>query len=374
MAKYGTHSLEEIGIGTKIVHSYTIDTSKFSRSIDVTAALKAKYEGAKFQAGMSIDAEYHDAPWNDRSAVSIKIFTYGTSDNQLAEITDLSKGLGEHPLAVLRQGWHNPTLIKFYPSSLKPLWKVQGLMTREKAAEFERRFTDRARSAQGSIAMLFEGLQPLYLLSTEAGASKKYRLERTVHYKGDKGDWTLENDGKPWLYTSAEAKPGMAPLRELALNDDPATVRYETDAWIELIQQHASRDGYRWSVTGRVPGYVYENTGTATQVPKNAEAVYAFYDKNLVAASGVFYSHLKELVWDKGHWKAASEASLSDQEVFRLAKARIDAEWKSQSWFYKLFHDKPTVSLALSGYQAGDSSSLLYLSFGIPHWYALSAG
>jgi len=52
MEKYGTHCLEEVGIGTKIVHSYTIDTSKFSRKMDVTAALKAKYVGGSFKAGL----------------------------------------------------------------------------------------------------------------------------------------------------------------------------------------------------------------------------------------------------------------------------------------------------------------------------------
>lgn len=110
MEKYGTHCLEEVGIGTKIVHSYTIDTSKFSRSMDMTAAIKAKYKSGSFNAGMNVDSEYHDAAWSDRSAVSAKIFTYGTSDNQLAEITDLSQGLNEHPAARLAQSHADPVL------------------------------------------------------------------------------------------------------------------------------------------------------------------------------------------------------------------------------------------------------------------------
>jgi hypothetical protein len=377
MAKYGTHCLEDIGIGTKIVHSYTIDTSKFSKEIDVTAALKAKYEAASFHAGVEVEGEYHDAAWRDRSAVSIKIFTYGTSDTQLAEITDLSQGLGQHPLAVLRQGWHNPTLIKFYDSSLKPLWKVEGLMTPEKAQAFEAGFTAKAAAAQAEIGYLFQGLQPVYLLSRSTGDRKKYRLERKPHYRSGDKDWAIENDGKPWLYLSAKPRPGMAQLLELVLNDDTDTVRYETEVWGNVLAR-LPIEGYAWSRSGRTLGYVYENRGPdGPPIPADACPVYAFYDKDGQASRGIFYSFLRELVWDSGQWKPLEEGRIIDIEFRRAAQARLDREWDSHDWFYKAFHEKPQLGEFHGGFAGdatGDPAAAWLFTFGIPHWYALNSG
>jgi hypothetical protein len=369
MEKYGTHCLEEIGIGTKIVHSYTIDTSKFSRSMDVTAALKAKYEAGTFNAGMTVNSEYHDAAWNDRSAVSVKIFTYGTSDNQLAEITDLSEGLSKHPLAVLKQGWHNPTLIQFYKSSLRPLWEIEGLMLAEKAAEFAARFRARAQAEQVQLDLLFQRLQPVYLMSLGDGVHKKYRMERSPHYKSNGKDWTIENDGQPWLFLSAEQRDGMVPLYELALNDDIETVRYETEGWSQFLTNLV--EGYSWSKTGRVLGYVYANEGMDQSPPADAVPVYTYYDKDGLASRGIFYSFLKNLVWDKGQWKLLTEESIAEPELRRAAQARLDREWDSHDGWYKFWHVKPTLAEVGFALDPDKPNTLKLVSLGIPHWYSV---
>lgn len=372
MEKYGTHCLVEVGIGTKIVHSYTIDTSKFSKSMDVTAALKAKYDGGSFNAGMDVDSEYHDAAWKDRSAVSVKIFTYGTSDSQLAEITDLSRGLSEHPLAVLRQGWHNPTLIQFYKSSLRPLWTVDGLMSAERAAAFEERFRERARTEQVQLDLLFEGLQPVYLLSRSDDAGKRYRLERTPHYGRGAEAWTVENDGRPWQFTSAGPRDGMVPLYEFVLNDDSEIVRYETEAWSDYFKR-TGIEGYTWSKSGRTLGYVYEG-GPDVPVRPDAIPVYAFYDKDGRADRGLFYSQLKELVWDKGQWKGREEGSIEIAERRRAAQAALDRWWDSQDGAYRFFHQKPDLAEMSYGYVPGDPDATLRFTPGIAHWHALRRG
>jgi hypothetical protein len=375
MQKYGTHCLHEIGIGTKIVHSYTIDTSKFSRAIDVAAALKAKYESGSFHAGLNVEGEYHDAAWNDHSAVKVKIYTYGTSDHQLAEITDLSKGLGEHPLMALRQGWHNPTLIKFYESSLKPLWEVEGLMPPDKAPAFKARFEEKAGAAQKELANLFQGLQPVYLLSKSEGDRKRYRLEKVPHYRG----WTVENDGNVWLHLCAEQRPGLVPLHELALNNDPEVVRYETDFWFKLLSGHESAfkayeiEGYRLSKTGRILGYVYEYNRPEQPTPDGGVPVYAYYDRDGLASRGVFYSFLRELVWDKGQWRAGDEMHLIEREITRGRRAKIDAEWNSHDGAYRFFHIKPGYppDTHLNPQGGNPPEEYLVWSVGIPHWFAL---
>lgn len=368
MEKYGTHCLEEIGIGTKIVHSYTIDTSKFSKAIDVTAALKAKYESGTFHAGLDMEGIYHDAAWNDHNAVKVKIFTYGTSDSQLAEITDLSQGLGQHPLAALRQGWHNPTLIRFYRSSLHPLWKIEGLMDPGKAAAFRTRFEERAGAAQAELVNLFQGLQPVYLLSkSEPDGKRKYRLEKLPHH----GDWKVENDGNVWLYLCAEQRPDLMPLYELALNDDPETVRYETDVWFNLLTTGKEIEGYRWSKTGRTLGYVYENRQPDQPTPTGAVPVYAYYDRDGLTSRGMFYSFLKELVWDKGQWRAANEALVINRELNREIRAKVDAEWDSHDGWYKAFHVKPGYPEIEIAPQGNTPDAGFIFTVGIPHWFAL---
>jgi hypothetical protein len=388
MAKYGTHCLEEIGIGTKIVHSYTIDTSKFSTKIDVTAALKAKYQSGSFHAGLNVEGEYHDAAWDDHSAVKVKIYTYGTSDNQLEEITDLSKGLGQHPMNVLKQGWHNPTLIKFYPSSLTPLWKVEGLMTPDKAQAFEARFKERAMAAQGELANLFQGLQPVYLLSKSEGDKKRYRLEKVPRYTVQPG-WTVENDGNVWLHLCAEdvakkKRPDLVPLYELALNNNPGVVRYETDFWFRLLSGHDALykafeiDGARWSKTGKILGYVYEYNRPEQPTPDGGVPVYAFYDRDGLTSRGVFYSFLRELVWDNGQWRAGYEMQIVEREINQEVRDKIDREWDSHDGAYKFFHVKPgypDIHIGAQGRAEGDPEpppgSFFVWTIGIPHWFAL---
>ncbi len=373
ISKYGTHCLEEIGIGTKIVHSYTIDTSKFSRSIDVTAALKAKYQIGSFNAGLGVDSEYHDAAWSDRAAVSVKIFTYGTSDSQLAEITDLSQGLGQHPMTVLKQGWHNPTLIAFYQSSLRPLWKIEGLMSPEVAAKFAARYMERAQTEQGKLDMLFQGLQPVYLLGKGDETHKRYRLSRTPRHTYGGQDWKVENDGKPWQYLVAEPREGMVPLHELALNDDTEIVRYETDSWIHALNSKPI-EGYAWHRTGTILGYVYDNTGPDARLPGDAVPVFAYYNKDGDAHRGIFYSFLPEIVWDKGQWKPLAETAILTPELRRLAQEQLDRDWNAHDDIYRFFHVKPTLSEIGFGYMpdALDNPDLVRLiSLGIPHWFAI---
>lgn len=157
-------------------------------------------------------------------------------------------------------------------------------MPPDKAAEFERRFKERAKTEQAQIEHIFEGLQPVYLLSRSDGGHKKYRLEQSPHYRYGGDDWKIENDGKPWDYLSAAGKPGMVPLYELAFNDDNKTVRYETQSWCDLFARNPI-EGYNWAKTGRVLGYVYDTVEPGAAVPDDAVPVYAFYDKDGQARS-----------------------------------------------------------------------------------------
>jgi hypothetical protein len=372
--KYGTHVLAEIGIGTRIVHSYTIDTSKLSKSFDIKASVKAHYGEEGASVGGSTDSDYHNADWNDRSAVSINITGAGVSDAQLDEITDLTKEQGEHPLAVLKQGWHNPTLVRFYPSSLNPIWEIDGLMTAEKAEAFKAAFIERAKTARSSIGALFKGLRPLYLFSQMADGRHVYRFSNKAHYSDPSGDWTIWNQGKPWLYTSDQPREGLAPLRELALNDNKAVVRYETDFWIEHIMP-LNEDGFRWTPTGNILGYVHESKTDEEAAPENAEPVYAYYGNDLEARFGLFYSHEREIVWDQGAWKPSREIDFWEHADYKRRQAELDAWWAKLDVFTKQFKyggQKPAPMHATVGPRAGVYNPMF--SSGVPHWFGLSPG
>jgi hypothetical protein len=189
-------------------------------------------------------------------------------------------------------------------------------------------------------------------------------------------DWTVENDGKPWLYLSAEARPGMAPLIELVLNDDTDTVRYETELWANVIAK-VSMEGYAWSRSGRKLGYVYENRGPqGPAIPAEACPVYAFYSKDGDAKRGIFYPFLRELVWDSGQWKPLAEGYLLDIPYRQAAQARLDREWDSHDWWYKPWNTKPELGDFHRGMTGGegDPAAEIVFSFGVPHWYSLYSG
>jgi hypothetical protein len=377
--KYGTHCLEEVGIGTKIVHSYTIDTSKFSKEIDARAEVKARYDGGEGGGGGGhVSTHLNDKAWMDKSAVSVNIHAYGINDIQVGNITDLSKGLGEYPLRVLAQGWHNPTLISLFEvkDSLKPLWKIKGLMDSNKAALFESEYQRRAATEQSSLAGIFMSLKPLYLFSKKVDGHKRYRLEPQAYYKDDTDEWTLENNGKPWFYISAKPESNLVELHELALNDDLSIVRYETDAYIDTLIKVVDDfrlDGYCWRKTGRRLGFVYPPPTNDTKEVPNVHPVFMFCDKGFQPSRGVFYSKSPNLVLDNGMWALSSDALLALSSPYGYARRLKDVQdwWERQDDWYKFWNGKPT-SVGEVGHGYSGDHILTLAESSAPHWFAFS--
>ena len=378
MKKYGTHCLEEFGMGTKIVHSYTIDTSKFSKEINAKAEVKALYSAGSGGAGGGghINTNFNDKAWLDKSAVSVKINAYGVSDIQIGAVPDLSKGLGEHPLAVLAQGWHNPSLITLYKDSLKPLWEVKGLMSEKKGKEFKAAFDLRAKNEQSSLAGIFTSLRPLYLFSKMVDGHNRYRLKTQAYHKDATGEWTLENDGNPWFYISAECEPNMVELHELALNDDLSIVRYETNIYIDNLNQVVDGlriEGYSWRKTGQCLGYVYPPPANDSKEPSNAHPVFMFCDKGFQPSRGIYYNKSRDLVLDNGMLVLSSDAELALNSPFGYNRRLKDAQdwWERQDFWYKFLNGKPTSvdPRVTIGYEGSHVVSLAESV--LPHWFAL---
>lgn len=393
--KYGTHLLQKVGIGSKIIHHYTIDTSKFTDNMDIKASIAAGYEGGGLVIDGDANASYNESKWRDKKTVEVSVETWGVSDIQLGEIT-VDQATAEHPLSILKQGWHNPTLVEFYEDSLLPLWEVGGLMPQAKQKSFKARVEELAKEKNQFQSNMFAGLKPLYLLSTPIHATnpdkKRYRLSPRTTYSYDKDNhWACENDEKPWLTVSAEKKLGMVPLFEFAHNKNKDVVRYETAAWGRQLK-HTHTMVYSditipnimvkyddWEKTSDLEvGWVYEHPMTAneTQPPSNAYPVYAYYDANLDPNHGILFGNQAHFIWDNGQWETSSELSLMTKDMLRQFQNKLNTWWGGKSgWdqFFQFGNIKPSLHSAqfrvdIGVIFAGDT---IVVTPGIPHWHGV---
>jgi hypothetical protein len=262
-------------------------------------------------------------------------------------------------------------------------------MKPEKAAEFKNAFEQLKRIKDAEMSETFAGLQPLYLFSTGSREQAKYRFSIKAHYQGGNGtEWMnvlaemqpvdaknpkpMESrPGKPWLLISAVQKEGMVGLFEFALNDDTDIVRYETDTWIAAINKDKDK-GYEWKKVSSKPlGYVYEVPEISGSALVLGDPVYAYYDKSFDPAHGIFYSAMKEIVWDQGRWVAAPEFRYSSHEVHKYFQKILDEQWENSSFFYRLIHDKPDAGSISFGYVPGGEGNSIMLTPGLAHWYAM---
>jgi hypothetical protein len=374
---YGSHCVMSFGMGSRIRHHYMADISKLKQGMDLKASLKASYEGEGATGSLKIDGYLKTLMASDSTAIQVEVEAEGISDIQLAEIGK-EQGDAEHPLAILKQGWHNPTLIAMYDNSLTPLWDIEGLMSEAKADEFKAAFESRAQKHRDQIGARFAGLQPLYLFATGEGAARHFRFSTSADHLGAAGEWTFVpgrdaegGTGKPWLLISASLKDNMVPLFEYVLDGTATAYRYETENWMAEINRRTPESVHTWKKTTSQPlGYVHEaQRGVAP--PAGVHPVYAYYDSGNDPKKGVFYSAMKDLVWDNDTWRAGDERLLFLRDMKAKAQADIDREWDSQDWIYQLFHTKPEVQAL--GFAVLSEEDGWWFSAGLPHWFAADA-
>jgi MAC/Perforin domain-containing protein len=302
--KYGTHYLYAITIGSKIVYGHTVDSSKTTKSFDIAVELRAKYgePGAEISGGGGVDYKQSSAQAAD--AESVKFYAEGVSDEQLQAAERADK----NPLAVLKQGWHNPTLIDFPTGALKPIWELCDLLSRR--TKLEQAFSDYLSTHQ-SIVGADADLVPLYLLKspmdTPCYRFANNRSDTTV----DGLEWKLAaDDGKPTLYVYAEQKEGTVPLYAYRrpvppmFGDIPGVqdllMRYETSRW----QSYMTKLPTGWKkASGNPIGWVYDGLAPAPKL--GSQDVYVYYPTD-GKLRRFLYSTDSEDGRDGGSWRASS--------------------------------------------------------------------
>jgi hypothetical protein len=313
-AKYGTHYLYTVAIGSKIVYGHTVDSSKTTKSYDAAAELRARYgePGAQISGGGGIDVKGSSAQAADAESISFN--AVGVSDEQLqaAETADTN------PLAVLKQGWHNPSLVDFPQDALKPIWDLCDADARRQ--KLHDAYTAYA-SKHGSLVGANADLVPLYLFKSPHGDPPAYRFSTNRNESVVDGvAWTpADEDGKAALYIFSEKKDGTVPLFEyhfpvpsmpgLPSASDVLT-RYETSRW----QSYLATFGAGWKkVSGNPLGWVYDGLAPAPTAPFVAPAggvqdVYAYYPNNAGGGflSRYLYSTDSADGRDGGAWRPAA--------------------------------------------------------------------
>lgn len=272
--KYGTHYLNKVYIGCKLVYGHTVDSSALSSGTDVKADLKAAYMGVSGHVGVSLtNSSDHEAVFGNTHLVAA-----GVNDVQMEALKDVQS----NPFAVLREGWHTPSLVDFDDTSLVPIWTL--CHDPKRAAAIKTAFEASAKPPTNAAPG--PDLTPLYRLRSSA-KDPTYKLWPSIDFSvaarfaqvsGEPdGSWTMIPQSKnsaPALCVYTEKKEGTVALyayRRTLPGTGPIMWRYEPEGW----DAYMAAAHPEWS-RGQTPvGYVYP---MSAELPSGvvADTVYCF--------------------------------------------------------------------------------------------------
>jgi MAC/Perforin domain len=252
--QYGTHYLSSISVGCRVTVSCAIETSQVDSDFDFSSYLNVTYGGKRGSAGAANDTTYQNKVKRFQEHSRTSVFGVGISDEQLDKI-----GQGaEAGVAVLKGGWHTPSLIDFSKGSLKRIWMLAKDGARQSAfqAEFDRRAAQRT-SIISSLSLYI----PIYLYRSNDVCG--YRLYPTANLEGssDAGGvaWKIQNGGKPLFNIAAKQIEGTIPLYQYRLQSDPCVWRFEAGpVWYEWLGEGVNRNRDWQRVSSKPVGYVLE--------------------------------------------------------------------------------------------------------------------
>jgi hypothetical protein len=252
--QYGTHYLSSISVGCRVTVSCAIETSQVESDFDFSAYLNVTYGGKRASAGVTNDTTYHNKVKRFQEHSRTSVFGVGISDEQLDKI----KEGAEAGVAVLKGGWHNPSLIDFSKGSLKRIWMLAKDEARQSAfqAEFDRRAAQRTSIISGLSLYI-----PIYLYRN--GDVCSYRLYPTANLDGssDAGGvaWKIQNGGKPLFNIAAKQVEGTVPLYQYRLQSDPRVWRFEAGpVWHDWLGEDINRNRDWQRISSKPVGYVLE--------------------------------------------------------------------------------------------------------------------
>lgn len=377
-AKYGSHYLTAVSVGTRVTFTSTIDTSRFTSKFELETFVKASY-GEKTE---SISAENRTGFNKDLERYKEHRHTDKSGDGISNEQIDAIKLGTEADVSVLKGGWHNPTLIDFPENALQPLWKHCKSPIRAKALEdaFD-------RLSQEKLAQHHALYTPVYLYRRRPNWTY-YRLHRSaefaeVHGEADYADWTIENDGKPLFHVLSKQLPGSVALREYRFGGENTSWRYETDTWRTWLHyiEKTSRGGpggrSQWQHLGIDPiGYVFEEPGAETSPKADGAAagprrvpIYAYTPTAAPANQHFYYSrddddHLHADVgeqWNLYIMPECDSAFLPEPTIGWAAFSRREERTAFGDYFWKDLKIQATLEFKQIVAAAWDKR---------PQWYA----
>lgn len=300
---YGTHYIKGFDLGTMIVLSFTNDTSRNSTDLELSAALKAHYGAAGEGGGGNVDTEMSSKLATDQSSIKQLTRVWGVGDDQLQALNLLTAGrthgtgtaAGSEavvittPIDVLREGWHNPTLIGMERDDLVPVWAL--CKNKKRAAAIEQAYTQRAVRAAEGLPNETSRLQPVFRFRRVCGDMKTYRLSAAVKApavsEGAPGAWAENNAGKPMFCVRTEASPGLVPLYAWNWAGKLECWRYETAAWDDWLANIYPK---KWRKVSTIPvGYVMDGIGS-TSTPPGTVPIYGYYPTTPSDCPRFYYS------------------------------------------------------------------------------------
>jgi hypothetical protein len=301
---YGTHYIYAVTIGSKIVFGHSVDTSKTTTSYDAAAEMKARYgeEGAEIGGGGGVAVT---GAWEQASeGESIQVYCEGISDAQLGAI----KAADTAPVAALQEGWHNPTLVDFPGTALRPIWDLCD--SEDRKTQLKDHF-DAYATAHGLFVGAEANITPLYLCNHPQHPTSYLLSQNRAGRTVDGTTWTGDPKAKPWLYVFDAQQPGTVPLYEYTFEGDGTYRRYETSRWDSWLTF------FGWKkASGNPVGWVYDGLVPAP----SAQSV----DVYVYISEGPFYLYSTDSAdgRDNGCWQLATTQPNIDGEMWMIWLAK----------------------------------------------------
>ena len=300
---YGTHYIKGFDLGTMIVLSFTNDRARNSTDLELSAALKAHYGAAGEGGGGNIDTAMSSKLATDQGSIKQLTRVWGVGDDQLEALNLLtggrmhgtgtpSKGEADAvttPIDVLREGWHNPTLIGMESDDLVPVWTL--CKHKQRSDAIEQAYKQRAADAAGRLPGVSSRLQPIFRFRRVSGDMKSYRLSPAIKApavsEGAGGIWAENNAGQPVFCVRTQAGPDLVPLYAWNWEGKQECWRYETAAWDDWLTNIFPK---KWRKVSSIPvGYVFDGLDR-TSPPPGTVPVYGYYPKTPSDCPRFYYS------------------------------------------------------------------------------------
>ena len=349
----GTHYLHKLTMGSDFILTVAVDSSELSSQYDVKTSLTAHFTGEGVTVGGGADANLQNRIKEVLQHASIKTEGRGMGDEQIEEVRRALLGrsgdeghgasLGDKPsvakpgnspfdaaLGVMKAAWRNPTLIDIPKGGLRPIWNLCTKESRRK--QLEGAFPAYAKQ-HGYPMETLGTLRPLYLFTCDHSDGGFFRFSTMAAQVDNTDDQSVKNwrryGDKPWGYIFSKQMPRTIGLYAFKANNNDLLMRYETEAWINSLE-----DCGIWKRASDEPiGWVFD-----VKQP-NTNFVHAFFPKGQGVRPRYVYRTDSA---DWGGWDVTDEL---------IALARMMPAPPEPGFFEKVFGDGASYGFA-AGHEA----------------------